>query len=160
MVHINRNFDVDFGGAGVSTKNPCSLIYCGKTAFSEKESEALKNYILALGPNLQAYISLHSFSQLLMYPYGYKSELLENDKELRRLTILAAEAIQSKQGEIYKTGPIYSTIYPASGSTLDWVQLNTNCKYNFVFEMRDTGENFRFNFIVTYNKYITFITYR
>lgn len=41
---LNRNFDYKWGGGGTSN-NPCSEIYKGTSAFSEPESQALKNYL-------------------------------------------------------------------------------------------------------------------
>lgn len=36
-------------------------IYCGKEAFSEKESQALRDYALSIKDSIEVYISLHSF---------------------------------------------------------------------------------------------------
>lgn len=138
---LNRNFDVAFGTVGVNKNNPCSLIYCGKSAFSEKETQAFRDYILSIKDSLGAYVGFHSFSQLLMYPYGYSSNLPKSNDKLKKLATLAQQAIKSKQGEDYRIGNIYSAIYPASGSSLDWVMLNTNCELVFIFEMRDTGKH-------------------
>jgi len=138
---INRNFDVAWGTVGVDKRNPCSLIYCGSGPFSENESKALRDYAISIKNSLEVYISLHSFSQLLLYPYGHKAEVPKNQKNLQHLATLAMDAIYSKQGEIYKGGNIYTAIYPASGSTVDWIAMNTASKYNWAFEMRDTGEH-------------------
>ena len=39
----------------------------------------------------------------------------------------------------YDYGPIYSTIYPAAGGTVDWVYDATHA-FAFTIEMRDTGQ--------------------
>ena len=109
------------------------VIYCGKKAFSEKESQALRDYALSIKDSLAVYISLHSFSQLLLYPYGHVREVPNNNDELNRLASLAKEAISNKQKQEYKFGNIYTAIYPASGSTLDWIALNTASKFNCKF---------------------------
>lgn len=93
-----RNFDAAFGTVGVDARNPCSLIYCGNKAFSEKESQALRDYAISIKNSLHVYLSLHSFSQLLLYPYGYTQEIPSNNDELKRLAALATDAIYSKQG--------------------------------------------------------------
>ena len=41
----SRNFDADFGRKGVSS-NPCSDVYPGKQAFSEKNTQAMRDYLL------------------------------------------------------------------------------------------------------------------
>lgn len=35
---------------------------------------------------------------------------------------------------------LFFKIDPASGSTIDWIALNTDAKYSWCFEMRDTGK--------------------
>ena len=75
-----------------------------------------------------------------MYPYGHVKEVPPNNDELHRLASLAQNEIKKQQGKTYEIGNIFTAIYPASGSTLDWVALNTAAKYIFVFEMRDRGE--------------------
>ena len=42
-------------------------------------------------------------------------------------------------GTQYKYGPISTTIYPASGSSVDWVYGVTNVTISFAVEGRDTG---------------------
>lgn len=75
-----------------------------------------------------------------MYPFGHIEALPPNNEELHRLASLAQKEILNQQKENYDIGNIYTAIYPASGSTLDWIALNTNGKYVFVFEMRDRGD--------------------
>ena len=42
--NIYRNWDVDFGRQGVS-KNPCSDVYPGKAPFTEKNTQAMSNWL-------------------------------------------------------------------------------------------------------------------
>ena len=65
---------------GFSTE-PCSDIYVGKSPFSEPETESLSKYLLKQNPI--AYISLHSFSQMWLLPFGYsKNAKPKNHKEM------------------------------------------------------------------------------
>jgi carboxypeptidase A4 len=41
---LNRNFDIYWAGQGTSP-NPCSEIYTGTSAFSEPETQAVKDYL-------------------------------------------------------------------------------------------------------------------
>lgn len=45
---------------------------------------AIVNFITAHG-NIKALISIHSYSQMLMYPYGHSLEPVSNQEELVRL---------------------------------------------------------------------------
>lgn len=66
------------------TAQPCSEIYAGSEPFSEVETKTMSEYIKSISDKFYTYISFHSFSQLLMYPYGYTEEHLDNYKDLVR----------------------------------------------------------------------------
>ena len=48
-VDPNRNFDANWSGPGASS-NPCSDTYYGPSAFSEKESQAMADFLQGLNP--------------------------------------------------------------------------------------------------------------
>ncbi|XP_008511048.1 carboxypeptidase A5 isoform X1 [Equus przewalskii] len=79
-VDLNRNWKSGFGGNG-SNNNPCSETYRGPSPQSEPEVAAIVDFITAHG-NIKALISIHSYSQMLMYPYGHSLEPVSNQKEL------------------------------------------------------------------------------
>ncbi|OPJ76428.1 carboxypeptidase A1 [Patagioenas fasciata monilis] len=135
-VDPNRNWDAGFGGTG-SSSNPCSETYHGPYANSEPEVKAIVDFVKSHG-NIKAFISIHSYSQLLLYPYGYTSTPAPDHQELHQIAEQAVAALSSLYGTDFEYGSIYSTIYPASGSTVDWTY-NQGIKYSFTFELRDTG---------------------
>ncbi|XP_047918524.1 carboxypeptidase A1-like [Anser cygnoides] len=141
-VDPNRNWDAGFGGSG-SSSNPCSETYRGPYADSEPEVEAIVNFVKNHG-NIKAFISIHSYSQLLLYPYGYTTTPVPDKEELHQLAKEAVAALSSLYGTTYKYGSIISTIYQASGGTIDWTY-NQGIKYSFTFELRDTG---RYGFLL------------
>ncbi|XP_012669178.1 carboxypeptidase A5 isoform X3 [Otolemur garnettii] len=79
-VDLNRNWKSGFGGNG-SNNNPCSETYHGPSPQSEPEVSAIVNFITAHG-NFKALISIHSYSQMLMYPYGQSLKPVSNQREL------------------------------------------------------------------------------
>lgn len=66
--------------AGASS-NPCSETYHGKFANSEVEVKSIVDFVKNHG-NIKAFISIHSYSQLLLYPYGYTTESAADQAEL------------------------------------------------------------------------------
>lgn len=53
-------------------------------AFSEQETQAVRDSLTNLTGRLKAYFALHSFSQKWMFPYGYNFEKPENyDEQVR-----------------------------------------------------------------------------
>lgn len=75
-----------------SSPDPCSSIYHGPTAASESEVRNLANYIQSFGDGyFDAYISTHSASQLILYPYIYKeNEISDDDEALVRRCLISA----------------------------------------------------------------------
>ncbi|XP_068526269.1 carboxypeptidase A2-like [Anas acuta] len=141
-VDPNRNWDAGFGGPGASS-NPCSDSYRGPSANSEVEVKSVVDFIKNHG-NIVAFLTLHSYSQLLMYPYGYKCTQPADYAELDALGKAAANAIQSLHGTTFTVGSICTTIYQASGGSIDW-SYDYGIKYSFAFELRDTG---RYGFLL------------
>ncbi|XP_025946893.1 carboxypeptidase A1-like [Apteryx rowi] len=141
-VDANRNWDAGFGGSG-SSGNPCSDTYRGPYANSEPEVKAIVDFVKNHG-NIKAFISIHSYSQLLLYPYGYTTTPAADQKELHQVAQKAVAALASAYGTAYEYGSIITTIYEASGGTIDWTY-NQGIKYSFTFELRDTG---RYGFLL------------
>ncbi|NXN37719.1 CBPA2 Carboxypeptidase, partial [Rhinoptilus africanus] len=141
-VDPNRNWDAGFGGPGASS-NPCSDSYRGPSANSEVEVRSVVNFIKNHG-NIRAFLTLHSYSQLLMYPYGYKCTPPADYAELDALGRAAASSLRSLYGTAFTVGSICTTIYQASGGSIDW-SYDNGIKYSFAFELRDTG---RYGFVL------------
>ena len=59
-------------------------MYAGSEAFSEKESQALANYLNKSKDDIAAYLSLHTFSQKWMTPFGHTAQKPERYIELVR----------------------------------------------------------------------------
>ncbi|XP_070611009.1 carboxypeptidase A2 [Erythrolamprus reginae] len=137
-VDPNRNWDAGFGGPGASN-DPCSDSYRGPSANSEVEVRSIVDFVKSHG-NIKAFISIHSYSQLLMYPYGYKCSQPKDAEELDMVGKSAANALTSLYGTRYRIGPICSVIYQASGGSIDW-SYDFGVKYSFAFELRDTGRH-------------------
>ncbi|XP_031237288.1 carboxypeptidase A5 isoform X2 [Mastomys coucha] len=136
-VDLNRNWKTGFGGNG-SNKNPCSETYRGPAPESEPEVAAIVDFITGHG-NFKAMISIHSYSQMVMYPYGHSLEPVPNHEELFNLAKDAVQALYQVHGIQYIYGSISTTLYSASGITVDWAY-DSGIKYAFSFELRDTGQ--------------------
>ncbi|XP_043083446.1 carboxypeptidase A2 [Puntigrus tetrazona] len=136
-VDLNRNWDAEFGGPGASD-DPCAEDYRGPSAQSEIEVKNLADFITEHG-NFKSFMTLHSYKQLLMYPYGYSGTDAPDRTELHDVASQASKALNSWHGTVYKVGSIFHIIEPASGASVDWAY-QRGIKYSFAFELRDTGE--------------------
>ncbi|KAI9562178.1 hypothetical protein GHT06_013143 [Daphnia sinensis] len=138
-VDINRNFDTNFGGLGASDI-ACIDTYHGPYSFSEEESSAVRDVLIANRPRVKAAISIHTYSQLWMSPYAYTHDLpLEYDEMLRVMSI-GVQALQNTYGTQYQYGNHADTIYIASGTTVDHAYSAEGILYAYLLELRDTGE--------------------
>ncbi|CAL8260346.1 unnamed protein product [Merluccius merluccius] len=147
-VDPNRNWDAGFGGPGAS-RNPCSDSYHGPAAHSEVEVSNVVKLIKTHG-NFKSFISVHAYSQLLMYPYGYNCRDVPHKAELDSVGRAAVQKLTSLYGTAYKVGSICKIIYQASGGSIDW-SYDAGIKYSFAFELRDTG---RYGFLLPANQII------
>lgn len=127
-VDLNRNYGYGWGTGG-SSSNPSSDVYMGKAPFSEPETQAIKNFIEQL-PNIRVLLSFHTFSELILYPWGGKYDPVPDAKD--RATF---EAMASTMAGWNKYKPQQaSDLYIASGDTVDWAYA-TRRIFGFTFEL-------------------------
>ncbi|KAG5973404.1 hypothetical protein E4U55_000572, partial [Claviceps digitariae] len=85
-------------------------------------------------------------SDVFPISYGYSCTARHpRDNELQALAKGAAEAIYAVHNVEFEHGPICSTIYQASGSSVDYVADVVRADYIFTSELRDTG---RYGFVL------------
>jgi murein tripeptide amidase MpaA len=135
----NRNWAFHWGEAGTSDM-ACSDSYQGTEAASEIEVQNVQNYLFENKETLVGYINFHSYSQDWMSPWGYTEELPPDYTTQNALSEAAVAAIKATHGKTYEYGPIATTVYPASGSSADYVYGVCGVKYSYGAELRDTGE--------------------
>ncbi len=133
-IDLNRNWGGTGWGGGGSSGDPCDDLYRGPTAFSELETQALRDLFTA-NPQIVSTIDYHSYSQLILSPWGYTSELPEDHETFMDIGLTMQATIQAVHGEYYEAGPIYSTIYPASGGSVDWCYEDQGL-FAFTIELR------------------------
>lgn len=135
-VDLNRNWGYEWGGPG-SSGAPNQETYRGPSPFSEPETQAVRDFLLAR-PEVVGYFDLHSYSQLLMWPWGYTSNRCPDHPQFLELGERMMQISMAVHGVRYVPGPIYTTIYPASGGSVDWVYGTTGA-LAMTYELRDTG---------------------
>lgn len=111
---INRNFNHQWRKAGAS-KDPCSGSFAGMKPFSEPETRALSRFIFRNKENIAMYISLHSYSQMWLLPWGYTSTKPDDFSELVSLAKVAARAQHQVNNSTYLIGTIPDLLYTTSG---------------------------------------------
>ncbi len=67
--------------------------------------------------------------------------MASNNNELQSLASGAVAAIAAVHGTGFDYGPICTTIYPATGSSVDYVNDVVGSDYTFTSELRDQGNS-------------------
>jgi len=135
-VDLNRNWAFQWGGGGASTVTSDET-YRGPSPFSEPESAALRDYFIG-NTTLAGHIDFHSYSQLVLSPWGYTTALAPNNEAFLALGNEMKDAIRRTNGVNYTAGPIASTLYIASGSSVDHAY-GAHGVPSYTIEVRDTG---------------------
>lgn len=89
-------------------------------------------------PNIRAQLDIHSYTQLILWPYGYTPTLAADEPTYEAVGTAMQELIFAVHGEHYVAGPIYTGIYPASGVSLDWTYAQLGI-LSYSFECRPTS---------------------
>ncbi|XP_020717053.1 zinc carboxypeptidase isoform X2 [Ceratitis capitata] len=141
-VDLNRNYPDHWNTTGASS-DPSRYDYAGPSAASEIETMRLMDFLKANVENeqIRTYIALHSYSQMIMFPYGYTKEHVPNYNDLQELGSNAANRIQEISGRKYVSGSLIETIYPSSGGSMDWAYSNMKVPIAYTFELRGPSDS-------------------
>lgn len=139
-VDLNRNYSVAWGGAG-SSGNPSSDVYRGTAPFSEPETAAIRDFCASPAVSkLTAFMDIHSYSQLILYPWSYTSNAIPSGDRTRHISL--GNAMRTKILEVYGTPFTVqqgSQLYIASGTSKDW-GYGVHGAISYTIELRDTGQ--------------------
>jgi len=118
-IDLNRNYGYKWGVDDIgSSPNPYSEIYRGTSPFSEPETQAIRD--LFAQRNFQAMITFHSYSQVILYPWGYTTDPTDKDALLAQIAATMSGLIQSVNGNIYEYGQAGKSLYLTNGDAADW----------------------------------------
>ncbi|GCC20615.1 hypothetical protein chiPu_0019178 [Chiloscyllium punctatum] len=134
---LNRNFDSHWCSIGAS-RNCCSNTHCGSAPESEPETVAVATFLRDHLHDILCYLTIHSYGQLILTPYGYTNTTANNHEEMMRVGEKAADALERKHGTKFKVGPSSWILYYSSGSSRDWAG-EVGIDFSYTFELRDNG---------------------
>lgn len=118
-VDLNRNYAYQWAYDDIgSSPEPSSAVFRGTGPFSEPETESIRN--LFQTHRMSAAISYHSFSQLILYPWGYFDQPPEDEALLQGLAAAMAGLISQVNGRVYQTGRAAASLYLTNGDFSDW----------------------------------------
>ena len=140
-VDLNRNWGGSWWGGVGSSSSGSSETYHGTAAFSEPETQVLRDLADTLGGRVAALIDYHSYSQLVLWPWGWTSTPTpEPDRTFfTNVGVAMTDAMLSAGGVAY-TPEQSSELYPAAGDVCDYFY-GVRGVPAYTIELRDTGAN-------------------
>ncbi len=135
-VDLNRNYGFMWGYDDVgSSPNFGDPTYRGTAPFSEPETRAIRDLVNAVHPAIA--LNYHSYSNLLLFPYGYANGVYAPDDSLFRR--MAAEMTRAS-GYTYATP--WEILYTANGAADDWMYGDTTQHPRVLAFTPEVGEAF------------------
>ncbi|RKT88415.1 carboxypeptidase T [Saccharopolyspora antimicrobica] len=133
----NRNWGYKWGCCGGSSGNPTSDTYRGTAPFSAPEPSALARFVdsrvVGGAQQIKAHIDFHTFSELVLWPYGYTyNDVAEGmtRAEYDRFARIGTEMARTNGYTPQQSSDLYVT----DGSVNDWMW-GKHKILSFTFEM-------------------------
>jgi hypothetical protein len=138
-VDLNRNWDIDWIN-GVNTKTADD--YHGMAPFSEYESKAIKNFMLAYG--IDSFQCIHSYAGVLLIPWCYTAAASPHNAWYRNTAskMTNQTSLYGAQDSHYDFGQPGEKIgYSAPGGSIDWAYDALGAQ-GYCFELETGGAGF------------------
>jgi len=116
-VDLNRNWGYMWGHSG-SSANTSSGTYRGPSAFSEPETQAVRD--LALSYDFRFLMDYHSYGQMTWSPWDYTWDPCPDDTPMSTMKLRMRGMIKETNGAIYVDWLDWSGRYLSSGDATDW----------------------------------------
>jgi hypothetical protein len=136
-VDLNRNWSYQWGLNSGSSPSTGNETYRGPSAFSEGETQRLRDFITA-SPRIRAHIDFHSYGQLILSPWSYALGVPPDNSAFAEMNPQIRQAILNVNLKQYTAGPGGSTLYLASGTAPDWT-FGQRGIWGWTIELRDAG---------------------
>ncbi len=138
-VDLNRNFGYAWGWDNVgSSPDPSSETYRGPSAFSEPESQAIRDFTIS--KNIKTYINYHSYSDVIIYPWGFQDEETPDSLTYREF----GADMSAVNGYPYGySGAMLG--YNSNGTVRDWMYGEQDDKgkiFGYVIELGSSSDGF------------------
>jgi len=140
-VDINRNYTYAWNTCNGSSGSQFAQDYRGPSAGSEPETQVMMAFVARIKPVFS--ISYHSYSELVLYPYGCDGEHTPTMDIVEPLGQKMAGLIQSDSGNGgYDPGTPWELLYAVDGGDIDWMYHDQQV-IPYVIELNSTSQGFQ-----------------
>jgi len=141
-VDNNRNYPAFWGACYGSSGFKWADDYRGPSAGSELETQALMN--LALDRRFAITMSYHSYSELVLYPYGCQGDYTPEQALLAEMGGAMANLLVGDYGGTYTAGTCWEILYATDGGDIDYYYRDVGA-LPFVIELNADSLGFQPN---------------
>ncbi|TAH53330.1 MAG: zinc carboxypeptidase [Chloroflexota bacterium] len=138
---LNRNWGYRWGCCGGSSGSTGSETYRGASAFSAPETQRVRDFVNSrvVGgvQQIKATIDFHTYSELILWPYGYTTTDVPSDmtQDEHDAHVAAGQAMAATNGY---TPEQASDLYITDGTIGDWT-FGVHKIFSYTFEMYPTS---------------------
>lgn len=159
---LDRSFGFEWDGMTATAGNPCSESFGGESPFEATEAKRLadwaRNETENNNVNFISFLDFHSYSQQILYPYGYSCDAYPPSLEnLEELAMGLSKTIRLSHGHYYdvlpacegnvafaqdgtaERLPLRPRMESRGGSALDWFYQELHVRYTYQIKLRDKG---------------------
>ncbi len=140
-VDINRNYPYAWASCNGSSASTSSDAYHGPSAASEPETLAMMGIVGRIQPSLS--ISYHSYSELVIYPFGCDQQHAPDRVTVENLgKALASRLPKDGSPGTYAVGTAWELLYAVDGGDIDWYY-DEHDVLPYVIEVNASAEGFQ-----------------
>lgn len=140
-VDLNRNYPYRWGDCNGSSGRKYSQTYRGKSPASEPETNMVMN--LVRRENFLTNISYHSYSEIVIGPYGCEDEDVPESGVVDAVGQAVAKRIEKDSGNgVYEYGAAHEILYPVDGEDISWMYNEVNT-LSYVVEINSSAQGFQ-----------------
>ncbi|KAJ8778897.1 hypothetical protein J1605_013131 [Eschrichtius robustus] len=95
---MNGTIEAGLDGKGIGASHNC------QGPMSEPETKVVSSFFESEKENTACFLTMHSYGQLILVPYGYTKNKSSNHEQLIQVGQKAANALKAKHGTNYRVG--------------------------------------------------------
>lgn len=124
-VDLNRNYPYRWGDCRGSSWQKHSQTFRGESPASEPETQAFMRFSKKINPVIN--ISYHSYSELVISPYGCRGDKPTEVEIIDSVGSRFASLLKKDFGQgSYDYGPAWDELYPVDGDDISWLHQDLN----------------------------------
>lgn len=132
-VDLNRNYGFNWNKCGGSSGSTGSDTYRGDRGLSEPESQAIIKLADSIYPSIS--LSYHSYSELILFPYGCRGEVTGENALIEKVAKEMAALLPKDSGSgTYKPGAPWQILYGVDGDSMSHI-FGTHGALAYTFEV-------------------------